>query len=105
MQNKYGLIIVVVIAIFLGVTLTVQQTNSPIMRRLVAQQEEILSLQKKLDRNRGEGTAGDADDLAAVNRKLDMVIAILKPLQQMQQRAQAPEAPSDEYTKVHTIPV
>ena len=50
MQNKFTLAVVVIVAVFLGVTITVQQSNSPVMRRLVAQQEEILSLQKKIDR-------------------------------------------------------
>lgn len=110
MQNKFALVIVVIVAVLLGVTITVQQANSPVMRRLVAQQEEILSLQKKMDRMlSGEGAdavnAGGGSDMAALNRKLDAIMTTLKPLQQMQRAQQAPQAPTDEYTKMHTIDI
>ena len=104
MQNKLALAIIVVVAIFLGVTISVQQANSPLMRRLVTQQEEILSLQKKLDR--GGAPSGNTDDLVMLNKKVDTILTILKPIQQMQQaQQQAPQEPSDEYTKVHTIDI
>jgi len=100
MQNKFIMAIVVAVAIFVGVTITVQQANSPIMKRLVEQQEEILSLQRRMDQALAQGAPSAGGDL---NRKVDMILTILKPLQQMQQAQQAPQPPSDEYTKVHTI--
>lgn len=103
MQNKLALAVVVVVAIFIGVAITVQQSNSPLMRRFVAQQDEILSLQRKLDRQAG-APAANAGDLAVLSTKVDTILAILKPIQQMQQAQQAQQAPpSDEYTKVHNI--
>ena len=105
MQNKFVLAMVVVVAVFVGVSLTVQQVNHPIMRRLVAQQEEILSLEKKIDRvlSASPTSAPGADDLQLVSKKLDTVLIALRPLQQLQQAQQGPQMPSDEYTKVHAI--
>ena len=110
MQNKFTLAVVVIVAVFLGVTITVQQSNSPVMRRLVAQQEEILSLQKKIDRVLSEGGSANASqggsaDIASINSKIDAIITTLKPLQQMQRAQQAPQEPTDEYTKVHVIDI
>ena len=102
MQNKMIMAIIVAVAIFIGVTITVQQANSPILQRLVAQQEEILSLQKKIDQALAQGGAPSAGG-GDLNRKVDTILTILKPLQQMQAQQQAPQPPSDEYTKVHTI--
>lgn len=114
---------VVIAAIFLGVTITVEKINSPIMQRLVEQQGEILKLERKLDRQlsggQADGTEGQKAGAAAatapsnvetrlssLEEKLDGLVNIFKQLRGGGGGgAQQPQEPSDEYTKVHTIDI
>lgn len=117
MQNRTLLLVLVVVgAIFLGVTMTVQQINSPIMQRLVEQQTEILKLQRKMERqlsgqsgeaseggpqaaaNTGSNTGDTQQRLASLEQKLDGIADFFK-------QARQPQAPTDEYTKVHPIDI
>ncbi len=124
MQNRvFILALVVGIGIFIGVTITVQQMNNPLLRRMVQQQEEILKLQRRIEQKligsqaisgylsqaaaqEGEFVPGPQlaidQRLELVEEKLDGLIGLLtKPL-----RANAPQDfPSDEYTKIHKIDI
>lgn len=121
MQNRVVVLsCVVVVAIFIGVTLVVSQTNGPIMQRVVSQQSEILELQKEIigllkaqaagagpsglaAAGAGRGGALTAEDrVVALERKIDSLVGILSGARQAAQRRQGP--PPEDYTKVYDIP-
>lgn len=112
MTNK-GMVttFVVIGAVFIGVAMSVQQANNPLLRRLVDQQAQVLEMQKGLSRAQqggsptGAGPAGSVEQrLMVLEKKIDYIAAALRSGQGAQGPAQ-PQAPSDEYTKVHEIPV
>lgn len=120
-----NLTIVVLGAIFMGVVLTVlfgvQQANNPAIRHLMAQQSQILNLQKEFGRQlggevglvSGQGTVLPSVTQQALERrvlalekKVEKLVASLGNLGAPPQAAQRrPGPPSDEYAKVHKINV
>lgn len=131
MKNHFIVsILVVVVAVVLGVTITVQKTNDPIMHRLLVQQNEVLDLQKNLQRQLknlasqpavkqvASAAAPVGTDLSAIlskqqdiEQRLAALETKLQPLFEAMKNAQrqgpggGPQAPSDEYTKVHQIDI
>jgi len=120
MKNRaLVLVVVAAVSIFIGVTITVQRINNPIMLRLIAQQGEILEMQKIIQRQTNSGVAQQnmgaavAGQMGGKEQELEARVALLekkidgllKMLQNPQGPGGAPQPPSDEYTKVHQIDV
>jgi protein-disulfide isomerase len=111
MQNKiFNLVLVVILAVFLGVTLSVQQTNNPVLGRLIEQQTEILTLQRKIERQLAQGGGGSAQmpsdlsqRLTALESKIDGISKIFSNAQAAAQQRQGP--PPEDVNKVYEIPV
>ena len=131
MNNRnLGLAVVVVLAVFVGVTLTVKKTNDPVMRRLIAQQNQILNSQKAMQgaltrieqeqQNpqpvpqpvaRAVATQQPGQDAGLTQRvelleaKLDALTNMIKNVSQNAQRQQRPAPPPEDLNKVYEIPV
>ncbi len=126
MQSKaFTFVMTVVVAVFIGVTLAVQQMNKPILKRLVQQQDEILRLQKKTQHvletltpssapfqdataEASKVSTGDKGDiterLLGVEKQIANLTALVRSLKTNQPpRRQGP--PPEDYTKVYEIPV
>lgn len=100
MKNPFLTAIVVILAVGLGVILTYQQTSSPVMHQFVSQQKEILDGQKRIEQMLRSGTSGS---LAGLEKKVEELAKNLNNAPSA--RPSAPQPPSDEFTKVHEIPV
>ena len=128
-DHLFILVLVVVASVFVGFTIMVQQTTSPVMKRLVSQQTSILELQKKLDRQMEEGSMAVAQPIpfqppapmdiqqmanvlakqqimenriAALEGQINGLTKLLKEARPPAPPAR-PAPPTDEYTKVHKI--
>ncbi len=81
MQKGFILSMIIVLAIFIGVMIVVQETNHPLMQQIVSNQAEILDLQRKIYRQAtlGPGSSGNPNlasqpvNSADMQQKLNMV--------------------------------
>ena len=103
-QKSFTMVLVVVLSIFIGVSLTVYQVNSPIMRRLVTQQSQILELLQKVDRHLSETPASEGSLSARVSVLTEKVDSILK-LARGGGNPDAQMPPQEDFSKVYTIDV
>jgi len=118
MQERTFIVSVVIItAVFIGVTVAMQNNNAPAIRQMAEQQSQLITLLRKIDTYLSEGQVGAGGQpvfnakFAELDKKLTEMLDIyhkvekqaeaVKQQQQQPQRAQ----PSEEYTKVHEIPV
>ncbi len=123
MKDRIILVLVVVLSIFLGVTISVRQMNKPIMQRLLAQQEEIIRRQKQImgevqDNNpsalaeagkdskqpaQADGVVSFSTRLGTIEKKLDVLAAVLNAA--IKGAPGQPQADPEEYTKVYDIAI
>ncbi|MDP2653605.1 MAG: thioredoxin domain-containing protein [Candidatus Omnitrophota bacterium] len=111
MQDKdriFTLALVVTIAIFLGVGIAVKQSNDPVLRRIVEQQDKILGQQDEIYQmlTGGSGKAGQGRGnvemrLASLEKKIDGLLAAVR----MPSRPSAPPPDLEEYTRVHKVDI
>ncbi|MCR4337789.1 MAG: DsbA family protein [Candidatus Omnitrophica bacterium] len=103
MQNRNVILSMIVIgAIVIGVSMAVNQANSPIMRQLVEQQKEILQLQRQLS-GTGTGAPSSVDQkLVSLEKKVD---SLLKIFQMLGAPVGGSAEPSEDLTKVHQIDI
>jgi len=111
---------IILSAVLVGIVLAVHQINAPILNRMVAQQSEILSLQKKLLAQSGVsgGTAvqGSNQPFAVSGAEIGltkMIMALEKKIDKIgagigkagSPAARRPQQPPVDFNKVHEIPV
>jgi len=101
MKNPLAIVIVVILAVGLGVMLSYQQTSSPLMQQFLMQQKEIIEGQRRIEQSLNAG--GSSRQIAMLERKIDGLVRSVQSAPPT--RPAAPQRPSDEYTKVHEIPV
>lgn len=79
-------VVVVAVAIFLGVTITVHKVNDPVMKRLISQQNEILLAQRGLQRQLAGGAPQPQVDLSAPAAGGQDTAAFLRKQQELEQK-------------------
>ena len=117
MNNRYLVGTVVVVgAIFVGVTITTFRMHDPLFKRLVTQQAAILDGQRVIQKQLADGGSGDnaaagsvEQRLAALEKQVAMLSAVLKNVQapgQGRQAAQArPAPPPEDLTTVYDLEI
>ncbi|MCK5580068.1 MAG: thioredoxin domain-containing protein [Candidatus Omnitrophica bacterium] len=128
-DQLFVLVLVVVASVFVGLTIMVQQTTSPVMKRLVTQQAMILTLQRKMEKQLVQGQAAVERASAAQPREESRkVTGLLAKQQELENRIAGLESkitemtnliknarpvapsqrqgpPSEDFTKVYNIDV
>jgi len=129
MNNRtFVLPVVIVLAIAIGVLITVQKVNSPIMVRLISQQNEILKMNQVIQRqlmqltttinsqnsqnSSGEGAAKAGTDrfsleprIAALEKRIVELTNIVQRLSGGPAAQQVPQRPQEDYNKVYKLDV
>ena len=128
MNNRtFVLPIVIVLAIAIGVLITVQKVNSPVMARLITQQNEILKMNQVIQRqlmqlstkmsapnNQNAPAEGQAADTANTGRFAlearvsaleKRIVDLTNAVQKMSGQAaqQAPQRPQEDYNKEYKL--
>lgn len=117
--------LLVIVAIFAGVTIIIQQTTNPVLRQVIVQQKELLVAQKRIEDRLAQtetktsgtvsavapiagGPAGSLDaKLSALERKMDILATGIGNLRMAAQQPaqQRPTPPQEDYDKVYQIDV
>ncbi len=129
MNNRtFVLPVVIVLAIAVGVLITVQKVNSPIMVRLINQQNEILKMNQVVQRqlmqlttainsqdsqnSAGEGEAKAGTDrfslesrISALEKRIVELTNIVQRLSGGPAAQQLPQRPQEDYNKVYKLDV
>jgi len=112
-ERAFIISVVVVVAVFVGVTVAIQSNNAPALRQLAEQQSRMVTLLRKLEVQIVQGSggaapsAGSLSEVKALNQKLGELLTLYKKFDQAQPPAQAqkPSRPKEDLTTVHEIPV
>lgn len=117
MGRIFTLVLLVLISLFVGVTIALQQANNPIMLQIASQESEILDLVRRMDRLlvRQQGALAGVQapsvntenierQLAALNKKVDSLEKAVKNIK-VAQPPKRPTRPPEDLTTVHEIPI
>ena len=128
-QKTFKLIFVVVLGVFAGVVIAVQQAKFPVLKRLMQQQDAILKTQKQIRNNLAESGnklaplpseidqdlgLGDTKNILRNQDVLEKRIQVLemrlsqmqdmfKKMADMQKNMMPPQPPKENYNKKYTI--
>ena len=100
------------VAALLGIGISVKLANDPLLARIVDQQQQILGMQHKLDRQLTAPEAAKPGEdrvkvlenrVAALEQKIEALTGLLQKMPPMP--SQRPEPPQEDLTKVYDIPV
>ncbi len=130
MQRGSVLALIIILSIFVGVMVVVQETNHPLLLQIAKEQAEILDLQRRLsgqtisDSASGKNTVGTGNDAGTVaallknqldiqqkvnglDRKIDSILVVMQAGLTGRgagvAQQQPPGPPPEEYTKVYDI--
>jgi len=118
-ERTFVVSVVIITAVFIGVTAATQNNNAPAIRQLAEQQSQLVTLLRKIDsRISASGTAPAGQPVfdqkfAALDQKITKMLEIYEKVEKQAaafdaQREQQPsrqQPNTEEYTKVHEIPV
>jgi len=122
-KRIFILVMVVVVAIFIGVTIVVQNVNNPLLRRVVKQQDELLGRMEYLDKQlsiaypEDEIVKFDADrppmaaalpkdDLKRLEMKIDTLARLVSRIGAGgRQQGARRERPPEDLTTVHDLAI
>lgn len=115
-ERTFIVSVVIITAVFIGVTVATQNNNAPAIRQLAEQQSQLVTLLRKLE-HRIPATAAQqaaAPDFTkkidALDGKLSRMLGIYEKFEEQaeqakKQRQAAQKPPSDEYAKKYDVPV
>ena len=112
MENKpFTLVLVVTVGVLLGAGIVIKQTNDPLLRKIIEQQEKIIKSQSNVEAKLSPSSATEtiANLLAkqqAMEQKMVALESQLKMMQAQKPSAPAPQQPpSEDYGKVYNMEV
>lgn len=105
-SNFFVFVLIAIIATLVGVGVSVKLTSDPVLASIVGLQQEILALQKKIDRQTVTTDKILGERIAALEKKLDQMkidqLAAAVPKPPVPQRVMPPQ---EDPNKIYDIPV